>query len=240
MLPKSKKADTTTSVITNGTLNLLRFYDKREVNILSTAHDDTMVATGKTNPVTREPIVKLHAVADYNKFMGAVDRSDQMVSFNSFRRRTLKWWKKAFFHMFMLAVLNSYLLHKCSVAAAEALSHRLFRRDLAMQLVAWAPITMTCTIKDVGDTVILRLTARHFPSLIPAKDNSKIKNPQQNCIVCSEPNARKRTRYQCSSCEVGLCPDQCFELFHTRKDYRRCLKRKLTESPAPADSPIQG
>ncbi|GFO04147.1 PiggyBac transposable element-derived protein 4-like [Plakobranchus ocellatus] len=50
MLPKLKKADTTTSVITNGTLNLLRFYDKREVNILSTAHDDTMVATGKNQP----------------------------------------------------------------------------------------------------------------------------------------------------------------------------------------------
>ncbi|GFO41859.1 PiggyBac transposable element-derived protein 4-like [Plakobranchus ocellatus] len=76
MLLKLKKADTT-SVITNETLNLLRFYDKREVNILSTTHDDTIVATGKTDPVTFEYVIKLHAVADHNKFVGAVDGSNQ-------------------------------------------------------------------------------------------------------------------------------------------------------------------
>ncbi|GFS06480.1 PiggyBac transposable element-derived protein 4-like [Elysia marginata] len=163
MLPKLKRADTTTSSLTNSTLTLLRFYNKREVNILTTAHDDSKVNTGKTNPVTHEPIIKLAAVADYNRFMGAVDRSDQMVSYNAFKRRTLKWWKKAFFHMFMLAVLNSYILHKCTVPAAQAISHRIFRRDPAMQMVAWAPLSIGRTLRDIGETVVLRLTAHHFP-----------------------------------------------------------------------------
>ncbi|GFO20180.1 PiggyBac transposable element-derived protein 4-like [Plakobranchus ocellatus] len=60
MLHKLKKSDTNTSALTNGNLNLLRFFDKREVNVLTTAYGDTKVATGKVNPVTKEPIIKLH------------------------------------------------------------------------------------------------------------------------------------------------------------------------------------
>ncbi|GFS09135.1 PiggyBac transposable element-derived protein 4-like [Elysia marginata] len=107
-------------------------------------HLTLTVNTGKTNPVTHEPIIKLAAVPDFNKFMGAVDRSNQMVSYNAFKR---KWWKKAFFHMFMLAVLNSYILHKCTVPSAQAISHRIFRRDLAMQMVAWAPLSIGRTLR---------------------------------------------------------------------------------------------
>ena len=70
MLPKLKTTDTNTSTLTNGTLNLLRFFDKREVTILTTAYDGSMMTTGKVNPVTHEPITKLTAVAHY-KFMGA-------------------------------------------------------------------------------------------------------------------------------------------------------------------------
>ena len=34
---------------------------------------------------------------NYKKKMGAVDCSDQMGAYSSFKRRTLKWWKKVFF-----------------------------------------------------------------------------------------------------------------------------------------------
>ncbi|KAK3728025.1 hypothetical protein RRG08_033121 [Elysia crispata] len=81
MIPELKKTDKAPSSFTNGTLNLLRFFDKREVNVLTTAHNNDMVETGKNNLATGEASVKLQAVVDYNKFMGAVDRSDQMVSY---------------------------------------------------------------------------------------------------------------------------------------------------------------
>ncbi|XP_005099145.1 piggyBac transposable element-derived protein 4-like [Aplysia californica] len=99
MLPKLKKGDPSVC-LKNRTLNLLRFSNKREVNVLTSAHNDDIVNTGRTNPVTRVPIRKHQVVAEYNKYMGAVDRSDQMVSYNAFKRRTLKRWKKVFFHMF--------------------------------------------------------------------------------------------------------------------------------------------
>ena len=47
----------------------------------------------------------------YNKYKTGVDRSDQMLSYYSFERKTIKWWKKLFFHLFDLAVVNAHILH---------------------------------------------------------------------------------------------------------------------------------
>ena len=50
-----------------------------------------VIETSKNNPVTKEPIVKFEAVHQYNQLMGAVDKCDQMVSYNAFKPRRLKW-----------------------------------------------------------------------------------------------------------------------------------------------------
>ena len=66
----------------------------------------------------------------------------------------------------------------------------------------------------------LRLTARHFSSLIPS---SAIKNTQRKCIVCSSstrrPKVRKDSRYQSTECDVGLCINDCFKDHHTLKHF---------------------
>jgi hypothetical protein len=63
----------------------------------------------------------------------------------------------------------------------------------------------------------LRLTARHFPSLIPPNESSEA--PRRRCYVCgnTERRAKQRsdTRYQCLECDVGLCITDCFKDFHT-------------------------
>ena len=231
MVPKLKKGDTRVILLTNGELNLIKFMDRKEVRLLTTAHDASKVQTGKVNPVTKEPIVKFHAVHEYNQYMGAVDRSDQMVSYNAFKRRTLKWWKKAFFHLFMLGVLNAYIVQKAT--AAKKLSHRIFRRELAKQLVQQlipqAPCPPLRLPEGLGHSSLFRLTARHFPQLIQPKAGTKRKNPQRDCVVCTQPTKtggkRKHSRYECPSCDVGLHVDPCFRLYHTKKDYRRAFKR---------------
>ena len=160
MLPKLKKGDCTVTTLTNRTLNYIRFMDKKEVRV-TTAHAANVIETGKNNPVIEEPIVKFEAVHQYNQLIGAVDRNDQMVSYNAFKRRTLKWWKKAFFHLFMLGVLNSYLVHK--VTAVKKLSLRIFCRDLAKQLEQLVPfIPRPPLAVGVGQSSLFRLTARHF------------------------------------------------------------------------------
>ena len=226
MQPKLKRGDKAVTALTDGTLNYLHFMDRKEVRVLTTAHGGDMMVTGKTNPVTKERIVKLAAVHSYNKFMGAVDRSDQMIRCNAFKRRTLKWWKKAFFHLYMLSILNAYIVHKAT--AVKKLSHRLFRRDLAAQLVQFCFVCVSRPI-GTGQSSLHRLTARHFPRLIPAKPNAKRQNPQRECVVCSERPKRKFSRFQCEECDVGLHVDRCFELYHTRGDYKRAHKRTFEQ-----------
>ena len=48
------------------------------------------------------------AVDGYNKHMGGVDNSDQMLEYNSFNRKGVKWWKKLYFHLISLALVNAY------------------------------------------------------------------------------------------------------------------------------------
>jgi hypothetical protein len=43
-----------------------------------------------------------------------VERSDQMLSHDSFERKTIKLWKKLFFHLFNLVVVNAHILHNKS------------------------------------------------------------------------------------------------------------------------------
>ncbi|GFN88483.1 PiggyBac transposable element-derived protein 4 [Plakobranchus ocellatus] len=152
-----------------------------------------------------------------------------MVSYNAFKRHTLKWWKKSFFYMFMLAVLNSFILYKST--AAKKMSHFIFRKELSNQLMQKVPIPLIPAAKlpDVGESVLFCLTARHFPKAIKPKTTSKRPNSQQDCAVCSEPGKRKHTRNECPCCNVGLHIETCFEIFHNRKDYKRSLKRQLPQ-----------
>jgi hypothetical protein len=55
---------------------------------------------------------KPSAVLDYNKYKICVDKSDQMLSYYSFQRKSVKWWKKLFFHLFNLALVNAHILHQ--------------------------------------------------------------------------------------------------------------------------------
>ena len=64
----------------------------------------------------------------------------------------------------------------------------------------------------------LRLTARHFPSYVPA--TAKKVNAQRICAVCSSKKVdgrkvRKESRYECADCDVSLCAAPCFQIYHT-------------------------
>ena len=135
---------------------------------MTTAHASNKIDKGKTNPVTKEPIVKYQN-------MGAVDRSDQMLTHNAFKRRTIKWWKKIFFHMFMLGGLNAFLIHKAT--GARKLSHLFFRRDLAKQLVQFVPLRSKLMV-GIGQSSLFHLTTRNFMRRIKAKEGGKQLNHQ--------------------------------------------------------------
>jgi hypothetical protein len=94
-------------VRTRGDLTTILWRDKRNVHILTNIHDAPV--EGNFCDTNRKGI-KPQIVADYNRHMGYVDKGDRMANSYSINRRTWKLTKKLFFHLFDLAILNSYNL----------------------------------------------------------------------------------------------------------------------------------
>lgn len=44
--------------------------------------------------------------------MSGIDRCDQMLSFYSSPRKTIKWYKKVMFHQIDIAIWNSFYIYK--------------------------------------------------------------------------------------------------------------------------------
>ena len=72
----------------------LQWQDKRLITMLTTIYDDKMISKkrrsrfGKDN---EEDVNKPLCIKEYNKYMGGVDRSDQLLSYYGFVHKTLKW-----------------------------------------------------------------------------------------------------------------------------------------------------
>jgi hypothetical protein len=194
------------------------------------------------------PKQKPDCVIAYNQHMGGVDRCDQMVSYAAFERRTLKWWKKIIFHLVGLAVLNSYILYK--LKTARPVLQRIFRRDLARQLIESGDVTAPGQRgrKRTVALVSQRLTERHFPSRIPPTE--KRQHPTRKCVVCGpgetsihranhranhpgEPVPRRlghESSFECLQCQQCLCIIPCFEIYHTKSDVVMAYKQtKIAE-----------
>ena len=148
--------------------------------------------------------------------MGGVDRSDQRASPNQCVRKCVKWYKKLFFYVLDMCIVNCYLLH------VEVTGARLTLLDFRLKLVAaLLESSALPAYRRRGHPRSLdspaRLLRRRFPSYLPATEAKE--RPQRRCIVCSSKGNRKDTRYQCETCSVSLCIVPCFEDYHTKSDF---------------------
>lgn len=105
---------------------------------------------------------KPNSIIDYNINKTGVDHGDQMVSYYPFQRKSLKWWKKMFFHLFMVTVVNSYIL-KNRVNQHKKITLRTFIINLGLQLAEKSGYNQD----NYNDTVTNRLSGRHFIARIP-------------------------------------------------------------------------
>ena len=132
----------------------------------------------------------------------------------SFIRKSVKWWRKLFFWLFEVTLVNSYILYKTTVP--QPTGHLQFRRSIIDSLLtrhlSTAPprrrVGRPRQSAPSGDPERFNLALRHFPG----------KRRQRECVVCSDTvhRARKRTAYYCKGCPTNpsLCADGCFEAYH--------------------------
>ena len=73
----------------------------------TTLHNDIIVETYNVEHSTGDKKKRSLWIIDYNKFMGSVDRSDQMVSSLNLNRRVMKWYKNVMLMLVQLHLIGS-------------------------------------------------------------------------------------------------------------------------------------
>ena len=183
--------------------------------MLSTFHDDSIVDKRRRTHLTpegTEVVTKPTVVEDYNQSMGRVDKADQLVLYYGYAHRSAKWWKRIFFHMVDLALVNAHILH---TATHESKMTQLeFRVAVAERVLDGHERQPTRHRTALQMSLPLRLTKRAFPEPI-LKDTPCGGHPR--CGVCrARKKQRSQTQYRCKTCHV---PHPCFELYHTKLHY---------------------
>jgi hypothetical protein len=205
-------------------LMAVKWRDTRDVLALSTKHQftSTTVQVRSRNGIIgkRKPDV----ILDYNINKTGVDHMDQLLSYHPFDRKTIKWWKKVFFHMFLMACVNGYIVYNEVNNKKTHLYNFIKAIGNRFALEGGSEAAEGGSESSRPSTSVVRLSARHFAQKIPP--TPKKENPTRYCKVCSDKGKattgkrmRKESRYYCKDCNVALCVPDCFETYHTKKNF---------------------
>ena len=176
------------------------------------------VRSRATGNILSKPVV----INEYNYSMNGVDKADQFTVYYSFIRRSKKWWRKLFFWLVEVAIVNSYILYRLSTQSP--LTHLQYRRRLVDALASHHRITApprphagrphACPLNPTGGD----------PARLNKQPHYLGKRELQDCLVCSNRPAgkRRRSKFYCKSCtsHPALCPTECFERYHTLDRFR--------------------
>jgi len=189
-------------------LLVIKWMDKKEVHMISSMHTVNFKAVSKYGG--KQSVQKPLCVIDYNKSMGIVDKVDMVLSTVNSTRKSLKWYRKFFFHLMDICVWNAYCMYKHN--RRETISMSKFHLALIKQIIEKYHHNSTGHQGRPADN-LMRLTDRHFPTFC------KPKNRRRRCVICSKNDNRTDSRYECKDCDVGLCIDPCFQIYHTELYY---------------------
>ena len=135
-----------------------------------------------------------------------------MVFYYGFAHRSIKWWKRVFFHILDTCIVNAHIQYNAT--SVKKLTQLEFRRAVAEGLLGnYEAAKVPHRAQD--PQLPLRLKEQAFPEPIP--DNSR-----PDCHVCSNRAAgrRRQTSYHYKLCKNPLCLYPCFEKYHTLLNYK--------------------
>jgi hypothetical protein len=202
----------------NGNVVVMKWKDKRDVLAVSTRHTGKIVTLPRLNRRGAQ-VNKQDLILDYNQHMGGVDRVDQILSYYSPLRKSIKWYRKVVFHIFDLCIGNAYHIYKHLGGRNPQLW---FRKQVIRGLVSAVPPPVQGPQKRPlahhkwSDPSRLVVGQGHFIVQIPREGHAKA-TPMRQCVLCTKNKRRKETRYQCETCDStpALCLG-CFKDFHTK------------------------
>ena len=202
-------------------MTALAWHDVKRVHVLSSIRNigttQTQIRSAK-DPTGFRQISKPTSIVDYNQHMGGVDRFDQLGSYYKFPHRSYKWYQVIYHFCIEAALVNGFIFQKKANSKYSQRQFRLEVIDSLLEKSSYTPHVQARRKSVVTPNVdpAMRLKTRCFIS--------KYENPKYkpDCRVCSDRSKghRKQTRYFCATCNIPLCPEKCFEKYHTNKIYK--------------------
>jgi hypothetical protein len=214
-----------TLLSSHSTNNILcvKWKDNKDVHFLSTKHKSADVTgTGKLRrkkgQTPREEVKKPKCAIEYQKGMGGVDLQDQVTALFPIMRRTVKGYRKIFFYILDMCMINSFIVYH-KISGKKKTGYSDFRTCIAQQLLESAQLPeYSVRGRPSSSTTPMRLQAKawaHFPMHIPPTE--KRKNVTKRCVVCYSRGKRSESALQCKKCDVALHLEECFEVYHTQQ-----------------------
>nr|CAH7715995.1 unnamed protein product [Callosobruchus chinensis] len=147
--------------------------------MISTCHKHEMVKV-----ITRRGSEKMKpkCILDYNAHTSAVDRADQMMSYYSSPRKTIRWYRKVFFHLIDICLWNACFLYKKRRTKKTLLE---FRDDVLMELLN--------PQLPPKPHMVIDSRSHHFPA-----ENVE-KHAMKRCRWCSRQNIKKTIKVPLST-----------------------------------------
>lgn len=193
-------------------LTISLWQDNRPVVVIATNSDPSQTTTvarkgrdGSTSSIPCPLSVNL-----YNKFMGGVDRNDQVRQYYSIRLKGRKYYKYIWWFLLDVAITNAYILCKSDTDLSVP-SVKEFRVDLAKALIA-----NYCSRKRAGRPSMIPSARRFCEDHFPTRGADK----PRRCYYCHHHRNKQRheTVWHCNTCQLFLChngrEDDCFLLYH--------------------------
>ena len=96
---------------------------------------------------------------------GCLLTGDQLVLYYGFAHRSVKWWKRVFFHLLDLSLVNAHILHKAATGSKMTLMD--FRSSVAKSLLEGLERPRNRHVANAPE--LLRLTERASRSQSPTR-----------------------------------------------------------------------
>lgn len=185
----------------SGPVIVCKWKDKREVLTITKMHRMEMVnVTNRNLKVSQKPNI----VRDYNNGMSGIDRSDQMLSYYSALRKTIRWYKKIGLHVLEIMLFNAHIMYNQSEGGQMRMLR--FREKVTLHLLGNVDLQPTHTAPR----------AETFHHLVSVPPTEKKERPTKPCRQCTKNGRRRETRYICPECpeKPALCVNPCFKEYH--------------------------
>ena len=220
--PSSKVSRGTYKFMYYKSLIATHWYDNRDVYALSTATDDAIVEVPRRIESDIVNVSCPEIIQDYNSFMGGVDICHQYLCYYSVGRKSMKWWRRVFWRLHDIAIVNAYIIYKYNsrTSLKQLITPKQFRLEIAKELA--------------NPNLLARKILGRSPSLQLDRLKGKCflyrSDLRSQCAVCSyrkrktSPRGKKykekKIKTRCLKCQVNLCVGKCNELYHTKVNYR--------------------